>query len=358
MKKILKTILIITTFMAFTVPASAHQVKTEKPNILDPDGIATADLSAFRNCNGDQACLIVRQQIIEILEQLIEELIAEIEKEKERSELDGDLVVIDEDEMSDSEREEYVSRLSEEPLSQARTKSFRVRNGQAEFDRGTHPIYLETWKLVEESFPKEYREKLRYFKFINKSRVENAAYVEVSARSKNGDIDVYFDLVINLDDIKLSSYAQQQRSVEVIIHELGHVIAFAQDQFDYFVDEEDCDYYYTKDLGACADDDSYYTYFYENFWDDDFYNITEEFEDEDDYEIIEDFYAENEDDFVSEYAASSPDEDLAESMLYFFIDSRKSDTRPLMNQKINSFYNFPEMIEIRNYIQRNLFYLL
>jgi hypothetical protein len=68
---------------------------------------------------------------------------------------------------------------------------------------------------------------------------------------------------------------------------------------------------------------------------------------------IEDYYEGREDEFVSEYSVPSPDEDMAESMLYFFTKPRKLDESIEKNRKINSFYKFPEMIDIRNYIQRS-----
>ncbi len=373
--KTLKYLIFATFFATAPVHTFAHgdhgqesDVTEHKAqfNALTKDNIASADLSSFRNCNGNQSCEIVKAEIVKILQQLIKELIIEIEKEKQRIAL-GDEDQEDEEEDGGSEDEvdqdeedriEYTSRLSEEPLNKGRSKSFKVNNGEAEIRDSSHPVFKELWKLTREAFPEEHRKKLRYFKFINKPSVENAAYVEISAKKKNNDVKTYFDLVLNLDDVKVGSFAQQQRSIDIIIHELGHVIAFSEDQVRYFVEQDDCRFYYTEDLGACSLSTSYYTEFYREFWDDDFYDASQEYLEDDDYEIIEDFYSNNKDSFVSEYAASSPDEDLAESMLYFLTKSRKADDSLDMNAKINSFYDFPEMIEVRNYIQRNLFYLL
>lgn len=364
MIKILKTLIFGILFVSVPIYSFAHvnsvsnQTESAQLNFITSENIGTADLSSFRNCNGNQSCEIIRKQIIEILEDLIRELLIEIKKEQEIIALEED-EQIDEDEgvaEDEEDRIEYASRLSEKPLRKGRTKSFRVQNGKAEFRDGEHPVYRELWKLVTESFPLEYRDRLRYFKLINKPEIGNAAYVEISAKKRNDDLTVYFDLVLNLDDVKVGSFSQQQRSMDVIIHELGHVIAFGEDQMDYFVD--DCDNFQAEDINACSKDGSYYTYFYDEFWDDEFYENSEEFMDDEDYEIVENFYGDNKDDFVSVYSASSPDEDLAESMLYFFTEPRELDESTEKNQKINSFYKFPEMIEIRNYIQRNLFYLL
>jgi hypothetical protein len=60
---------------------------------------------------------------------------------------------------------------------------------------------------------------------------------------------------------------------------------------------------------------------------------------------------------VTEYAASNPDEDFAESFTVFVL--KEKPTKPTVNfihkdQKILFFYDFPELVEMRDFIRSNL----
>ena len=68
---------------------------------------------------------------------------------------------------------------------------------------------------------------------------------------------------------------------------------------------------------------------------------------------LSDFYQEYAGQFVSEYAATSPEEDLAESFMYFIFSPEPSrDT--ISAQKIRFFYDFPELVALRDHILPNL----
>ena len=59
------------------------------------------------------------------------------------------------------------------------------------------------------------------------------------------------------------------------------------------------------------------------------------------------------DNFVSEYAGISPAENFAESFTSFVLEG-KSSGASIVDQKINYFYNFAEMIELRGEIRAQL----
>ena len=77
------------------------------------------------------------------------------------------------------------------------------------------------------------------------------------------------------------------------------MIVFDEDQVDYFVKEENCLSYYIEDLSGCAKSNSYYSYFYDNFWDNDFLDFTQDYLENRDDDQLEEYHHDHRSDFVS-----------------------------------------------------------
>jgi len=110
-------------------------------------------------------------------------------------------------------------------------------------------------------------------------------------------------------------------------------------------------------VDGCAKTNSYINQFYQRFWTD----IISEWDeiqyiesDDKHYEQMTLFYEVYEDRFVSEYASTNVDEDIAESWTAFVLLEKPRDTTFISNQKILFFYEYPELIEMRNHIRNNL----
>ena len=56
---------------------------------------------------------------------------------------------------------------------------------------------------------------------------------------------------------------------------------------------------------------------------------------------------------MTEYAATNPSEDFAESFMVFVL-KEKPIKSTITDQKILFFYDFPELVEIRDFIRSNL----
>ena len=56
---------------------------------------------------------------------------------------------------------------------------------------------------------------------------------------------------------------------------------------------------------------------------------------------------------MTEYAASNPDEDFAESFVAFVLKEKPTKSTTV-DQKIRFFYDFPELVEMRDFIRSNL----
>lgn len=105
---------------------------------------------------------------------------------------------------------------------------------------------------------------------------------------------------------------------------------------------------------GCLYEDSYFNQFFQAFWPqeifDEHLNLILEHTSE---EVAEKLYQAYPDNFLSEYAATNPGEDIAESWMYFVIlDASKGDS--IKDDKMNFFYQFDELVELRQHIRNNL----
>ena len=65
--------------------------------------------------------------------------------------------------------------------------------------------------------------------------------------------------------------------------------------------------------------------------------------------MLDDFYKIYQDQFLTDYAATSPLEDIAESWA-FFVLSPKPELNSIANEKILFFYEYPELVALRQEI--------
>jgi hypothetical protein len=149
-----------------------------------------------------------------------------------------------------------------------------------------------------------------------------------------------------------------------LIHEYAHLLTLGPDQVTpsiaIFNNPDDDDIYYNEAFACpvyfpgegCSLEDSYINAFFNRFWAD----IHEEWQDinliEDDdayYETLDDFYYKYEDRFVTDYAPTNPEEDIAEAFT-FFVLSPRPDGNTIAEEKILFFYDYPELVELRNEI--------
>ena len=149
-----------------------------------------------------------------------------------------------------------------------------------------------------------------------------------------------------------------------LIHEYGHLLTLNANQVDvdeyifnnpddedaYYDAEEDCPTYFTGE--GCAKSSSYFYLFFDTFWRDiyDEWNEIQYIEDDDEYyEALDEFYFDYESDFVTDYAVTNPGEDIAESWA-FFITQAKPAGNTIAEKKVLFFYQFPELVALRDEI--------
>jgi hypothetical protein len=153
-----------------------------------------------------------------------------------------------------------------------------------------------------------------------------------------------------------------------LLHEFGHLLTLKTSQvaFDktlyYNPDNEQlrdraasaCHQYFTDE--GCSLADSYINEFYGRYWQT-FYpewqEINKEKGEPSYYSSLHSFYKTYADQFLTEYAATSPEEDMAESWA-FFILAPKPEATSIANEKILFFYEYPELVQLRQEILTQL----
>jgi len=153
-----------------------------------------------------------------------------------------------------------------------------------------------------------------------------------------------------------------------LVHEFGHLLTLNAEQVPpsvrVFNNPDDVDileseratcFEYFPGEG-CSTPNSYVNAFYDRFWVDIYaeWDETNYAEDDDTYyEMLDDFYYKYEDQFISSYAATTLEEDIAESWS-FFVLAPKPQASSIANEKVLFFYDYPELVQLREEILNNL----
>jgi hypothetical protein len=185
-----------------------------------------------------------------------------------------------------------------------------------------------------------------------------------AAVMQNDDNPMSWMLAVDIIDA-----VDHQELTYSLIHEFGHLLTLNDAQVDldpelfYRQDDDDL---YAEALSACptyfpgegcSRPASYINLFYERFWvdlEEEFWEL-EAIEDEDEFdEALLDFYERYADHFVTEYAATNVAEDIAESWTAFVLQPRP-DGQTIAGQKMLFFYEFPELVELRDDITARLY---
>jgi hypothetical protein len=153
-----------------------------------------------------------------------------------------------------------------------------------------------------------------------------------------------------------------------LIHEFAHLLTLGPDQVTpsigifnnpeddgiYFDEVSACPNYFPGE--GCSQPNSYINAFFNRFWSEfhlEWQDINLIEDDDEYYTALDDFYYAYEDHFLTDYAVTNPEEDIAESFTFFVLSPRpKGDT--IGNQKILFFYEYPELVGLRDEIIRGV----
>ncbi len=216
----------------------------------------------------------------------------------------------------------------------------------------------EAWHLFTRLIPPQDRDLVKEFNVFTDGPENTLAAVDLT------DVDSpYWKLEVDIADLD-----NRGELIFTLIHEYAHLLTLNQTQVD--ADEDvlnspddlglqkekaaACPGYYTG-LG-CSHPNSYIQAFYTRFWVDieSDWAVVDAMQYEpggslDYYNALFDFYQAHRDRFVSDYSVTHPTEDIAESFTHF-VFSPKPAGETLREQKIRFFYEYPELVRMRESI--------
>lgn len=169
-------------------------------------------------------------------------------------------------------------------------------------------------------------------------------------------------------EVDIADSTDYENLTFTLIHEFGHLLTLNADQVSpslpVFNNPRDpaihsheasmCPNYFTGE--GCSQSGSYINAFYQRFWMDKYeeWNAVDSIHDDLlYYERLNKFYEKYQDQFVTDYAATNPGEDIAESWTYFILSSKPQGST-IAEQKVLFFYEYAELVELRQQILHNL----
>ncbi len=222
------------------------------------------------------------------------------------------------------------------------------------------------WEAVAGLIPDQYLRQIAYFELFTDGYDDFLGAIE-EIEGDSGFFIFSLDLSDMLDEnLNLNA----ELLFDTITHELAHIITLNADQVAW-VEEEDSapDTYYVYEYELDTFPDSYLNHFFQLFWKElypEWSNFYYEYGiqylgDEHLYEeydallqdYLEVFYEKYEDHFVTEYAATSPTEDIAETFMVFVLQDKPKGEN-IRDQKVRFFYDYPEMLAVRDHARQYL----
>ncbi|PIV90001.1 hypothetical protein COW46_03845 [Candidatus Gracilibacteria bacterium CG17_big_fil_post_rev_8_21_14_2_50_48_13] len=154
------------------------------------------------------------------------------------------------------------------------------------------------------------------------------------------------------DGVDASGNVQTAALTETLLHEFAHVFTLRIGQLRY--DAPTCATYDTGE--GCALPEAYIWKFYQKFWTTiakdhptkGASNVAAPSEEE-----VTPFYDMYADQFVTPYAATTPAEDIAETFTFFVLRPEPMGTS-VVDQKINFFWQYPELVQLRTFIRNRI----
>jgi hypothetical protein len=199
------------------------------------------------------------------------------------------------------------------------------------------------WDYFVQIIPSEQRTKMTEYKIITDGTGNFNAQVYNEANWDQNSTTEKWSLLVDLAD-----FASERQFTPVLLHEFGHILTLNINQLDYRLDTDNCPRYF-RDPG-CSQPDSYLQLFFDRFWVgiyDKWHAIVSQSDPAAVNSGLETFYQAHPEDFVSEYAATAAHEDIAESWMNFVLSPKPAGST-LAEQKVNFFYEFPKLVQIRS----------
>jgi hypothetical protein len=214
------------------------------------------------------------------------------------------------------------------------------------------------WQLFTTLVPADQRTQVEHFEVMT-----DGPGGVLSAVEQTGDSPTSWELVIDIADTYDTKNLAFTR-----LHEFGHLLTLGPAQVPpdlrVFNDPNskrtrervasECASYFPGE--GCSLPASYVNSFYSSFWKGlyDEWNAIDQLDDYDRREAkLRAFYHKYRDQFVDSYAVTSPVEDIAESWAFFVLSPRPGITG-IRDEKLEFFYSYPELVQLRERILSGL----
>lgn len=223
------------------------------------------------------------------------------------------------------------------------------------------------WNIFIDLIPEQHTSSINEYIVFTDGVEENFAFVERDF-SRPSMWVIGFDIVDMFD----SDTLDENETITTIIHEFGHILTLSNSQMTIesdLLDPDDDNFATTFAIKSdecfpryfpgdgCAFENSYIDDFYQQFWSDIYYEWDDLQYIEDDaeyYQKSDEFYKKYSDRFLNDYASTSLDEDIAESWTSFILEDKPVYENTMAQEKIRFFYDYPELVELRNEIKLKL----
>jgi len=224
------------------------------------------------------------------------------------------------------------------------------------------------WNVFTEVVPSQYMNDVVWFTIFTDGLewLEMDVFLEEDSQK--------WSLLFDVQDWYCLGDLDEDRVKFTMIHEFGHMLSLGPSEIDVDFELRDLGYeldeaFYDALLEneqvcgtgvitthGCAKEDSYINGFAQRFQVgkySDSMNFNYQIYSNEWTESLWNYYTEHKDEYVTDYAAGSTQEDFAETFT-FFILSEKPQGNSVLEQKILFFYDYTELMEIRDYIKNNL----
>jgi hypothetical protein len=221
-----------------------------------------------------------------------------------------------------------------------------------------HALQHKAWDLFTQLIPADQRKEVREYQIITDGPGGVLGAVEQTPGDPN-----YWMLEVDIADV-----GDTKNLVFTLLHEFGHLLTLEasqvppdlkifnnpQDNNLYNAEANACSTYFPGE--GCSLEKSYINTFYNRFWTDIFdewLRIDNIQNDQRRLARLEAFYSKYRDQFVDDYAVTNTNEDIAETWAYFVL-SPKPDGHTIAEQKLQFFYQYPELTQLRDQILESL----
>ena len=229
-----------------------------------------------------------------------------------------------------------------------------IENNAEQTNLATH-----NWNVFYNIFPKKITQKY-IKKLVLFSDGEDEKTGALGALNRN---NTEWQLVLDPADVNFKTKNKERlyQSVYTLVHEFGHLLTLNNTQIKPTIKNEvNKDEPYLTIEGQALKD-SYINLFVVRFWNGSLLNewdhIQKKYcftEQKSCIEHLYGLYQENYTDFITDYAAESPEEDIVESWTAFVLHDKIRKPQTVAEQKINFFYQFPELVFYRKIIRKNI----